>query len=118
MLLAIGFGEHGENAPESRPPIMVLWREVSSAEKWPAVGSEKCGQRPAALSADCLNGCLVSAVHVGTLVAIDLYSDEVVIDELGDRGILVRLAIHHMAPVAPHRTDVEQHKLVLALRFF
>ena len=34
---------------------------------------------------------------------------------VGDVGALVGFAVHHVAPVAPHRADVEQDGLVLAL---
>jgi hypothetical protein len=40
------------------------------------------------------------------------------VDESGSLGILVRLAIHHVAPVTPNSTDVEQNGLVLSLSFF
>jgi len=36
----------------------------------------------------------------------------------GDLGALIGLAVHHVAPMAPHRADIEQNGFVLALRGF
>src|SRR6185437_551394 len=118
MFLSVSVGERTKNPLESWSPIMVLGRKVGTAEERTAIRSKKCRERPAALPAHGLYGCLITAVHIRTLVAIHLHGDEVIVDQLGDRKILVRLAVHHMAPVAPHRADVEQHRLVRALRFF
>src|SRR5207302_10361318 len=52
----------------------------------------------------------------GTLVAVYLHRNEVFIHNGRNFRIVVRLAVHHMAPVTPHRANVEQHRLVLALR--
>ena len=95
---------------------MVVGRKVSAAVKRLAVGSEKRGKRPAALSADGADRDLVAAVDVGTLVAIHLHRHEMLIHDLRNFGIVIRLAVHHMTPVAPDRADVEQDGLVLALR--
>ena len=59
---------------------------------------------------------LVPDVDIGALVPVHLHGDEVVIDDPGDLGILVRLAVDDVAPVAPHGADVEQDRLVLRLR--
>ena len=59
---------------------------------------------------------LVAAVDVGALVAVHLYRDEVLVDDARHLGIVVGLVVHHVTPVAPHRADIEQDGLVLALR--
>ena len=38
-----------------------------------------------------------------------------IIDNARDLRILVGLAVHHMAPVAPHSTDVQKDRFVLPL---
>jgi hypothetical protein len=93
---------------------MILRREVGAAVERLAIGGEESSERPSALSADGLHGGLVSAIDIGTLVAVDFHGDEMLIDDRGNFGIVVGLAIHHMTPVAPNRADVEQHWLVLA----
>src|SRR4029077_20622748 len=77
---------------------------------------KKRRERPAALSADGLHRGLIAAVHVGALVAINLDGDEMLVDNGGNFRALVGLAVHYMAPVAPHRADIEQDRLVLPLR--
>ena len=66
------------------------------------------GGGPAALSGEGLHGALVARVHVGPLVAVHLHAHEVRVEVRGQRRVLVRLAVHHVAPVAPHRADVEE----------
>src|SRR5262249_22744316 len=36
------------------------------------------------------------------------------VDNLRDSGVLVALAVNHMAPVAPHRSNIQQDGFVLA----
>ena len=106
-------GHGAQDAGEAGAAVALFGREICAAEVWLAVGSEDGGERPASLAGHRLHGGLVAAVDVGALVAVDLDGDEVFIDDLGERGVLVRLAVHHMAPVAPDGADVEQDGLVL-----
>jgi len=80
------------------------------------MGSEKSGERPSTLAADGADRGLVAAVDIGTLVAVHLHGDEMLIHNGRDFRIVVGLAVHHMAPVAPHGANVEQHGLILAPR--
>ena len=59
---------------------------------------------------------LVADVDIGALIAIHFHGDEMLVHDGRHFGIVVRLAIHHMAPVAPHRANVEEHRLVFPLR--
>src|SRR6185312_2116380 len=95
--------------------LHVMRREVSTAIKRASIGREEAGQGPAALSSDGLHRNLIAAVDVEALVAINLNGDETLVDDVRSLGIFVRLAIHHMAPMAPHRADVEQDRFVLPL---
>src|SRR2546422_6290716 len=114
---AEGAGDLHQYPPESRAPILVVVRrEIRSAEEDFAVRRQKRRQRPAALATQRLNGSLVASIDVRPLIPIDLDADEVAIENLGDARVLVRLAVHDVAPVAPHRADVEQDRLVLGLR--
>jgi hypothetical protein len=55
---------------------------------------------------------LIAGVHVGPLVAVHLDADEVLVEVVRERGVFVRLAVHHVAPVAPDGADIEQHRTV------
>ena len=118
QLLAIGLRQSQQHALETRATIAILGREVGASVIGFAFRSEKSGERPATLSADCLYSRLITAVHIGTLVAVYLDGDEVLVDDLGDFRVFIRLPIHHMTPVAPYRADIEQDGLVLPLGFF
>ena len=68
---------HGQqHAANSRPAVAVVARNIGAAKVGPAIGSEKRGQRPAALPADGRNRGLVARIHVGPLVAIHFHGDE------------------------------------------
>ena len=113
MFFLVSVGNADQDALEARSPVTVVRRKISAAVKRLAIGSEKCGERPSALPADHADRSLVAAVDVWTLVAIHLHRNEVLIHNRRNFRIVVRLPIHHMAPVAPHRTNIEQHRLVL-----
>ena len=68
------------------------------------------------MSGNRADGGLVAGVDVGAFVAIDFHGDEELVDDRGDFGILVTLAVDDVAPVAPHRADIEQHRLALGAR--
>ena len=61
------------------------------------------------------SGDLIAAVDVRPLIAIDLDGDKAFVHDVRDISIVVGLAIHNVAPVAPDRSDIEQDGLVLAL---
>src|SRR5581483_10603653 len=80
VLLAKCVGDRQEDAPKTGPSLHVVRREVSAAVKRAPVGHKKAGERPAALSADCLHGNLIAAVDIRTLITVDLDGDEALID--------------------------------------
>ena len=112
----VGVGDGQQDFLKAGPSPLIDRRKVRSTIERAAIRREKYGQRPAAGAGDGGYGKLVAAVDVGALIAIDLHGDVLAIDDLGDFGALVGLAVHHVTPVAPHRADVEQNGLVLALR--
>ena len=114
VMLVVERARHGhQHTAKAGPAVALLRREVGTAKVGPAIGCEEGGQRPSALPADGRNRGLVPGVHIGPLVSIHLHRDEVFVDQRGRLGVLVAFAIHDVAPVAPHRTDVQQHRLVL-----
>ena len=86
-------------------PVARLGREVRAAVERDPLGREEHGQRPAAVAGHRLHGLHVDRVDVGTLLAIDLHADEVLVHQRGDRRVLEGLALHHVAPVAGRVAD-------------
>src|SRR5882762_5891469 len=107
----IGDGE--KNAAESGAAHLVVGREIRAAKKGFAVGKQKTGEGPAALSGNGADSGLVAGVNVGALVAIDLHGDEMFIDDFRDFGVLVAFAVDDVAPVAPDGADIEEDGLIL-----
>ena len=85
----------------------VFRREIRAAKKWLTIGSQKRSEWPTALPGNRADCRLVAGVNVRTLVAIDLHGNVELIDHRGDFGIFVTLAIDYMAPMAPHRANVQ-----------
>ena len=109
---AVGVEHSGQHGAKAGSAVLPVGREVGPAVEDFAGRGEEGGERPAALPGDRLDGVLVAGVDVGALVPIHLDADEVLVEELGQVGILVRLPVHHVTPVAPDRADVEEHRLV------
>ncbi len=105
-----------QHAIKSRPPITVVARKICSPKIRSPIRSQKRRQRPTALPADRRHRRLIPAVHIRPLIAIHFNRDEMLIHNLRQRRVLVALAIHHMAPVTPHRANIQQNWFVLARR--
>ena len=65
------------------------------------------------MPADGRNRGLIARVHIRTFVAVDLDGDKVLVDDLGQLRIFIALPIHHVAPVAPHRFEIEDDEAFL-----
>src|SRR5258708_3148282 len=111
----MGIGDGGEDAAEAGPPALILRGKIGAAKKRFAIGHEEAREGPASLPADRADGGLVAGIDVGALVAVDFYGDEMFVDDFGDGGIFVALAVYDVAPVAPYRAYVEEDGFVLAL---
>ena len=59
---------------------------------------------------------LVPVGEVGTRILIDPECDEVFADLLDDLGVLVGRLLHHVAPMAPDRDQVENHQALFGAR--
>jgi len=59
---------------------------------------------------------LITRVHVRALVAVHFHGHKILIDDFGDFGVFITLAIDHVAPVAPHRADIEKNGLIFGFR--
>ena len=85
-------------------------REVGAAVERLAVGRQPHRHRPAASAGQRLHRRHVDGVDVGPLLAVDLDRHVVLVEERRDLGILERLLLHHVAPVAGRVADAEQHR--------
>ena len=106
-------GDRLQHLAEARHPLARLGREVGAAVERHALGVEEHVQRPAAVAGHRLHRLHVDRVDVGALLAVDLDADEVLVHELRRLGVLERLVLHHVAPVAGRVADREQDRLVL-----
>ena len=85
-----------------------IGRYVGAAVNDLPIGCEERRRRPAAH--------VVAAIHVGPLVVVHADRDVALVDQPDDFGIAVARFIHDVAPVAPHRADREEDRLVRDLR--
>ena len=115
-LIAVDQQNLFENRAEAGPAIFPIGWEVGAAVEDLACGGQECGQRPPALTGDGLNRALVTGINVGTLVAIHLDARKILVEELAQSGVLVRLTVHDVTPVAPHRADIQQNRPIGGLR--
>ena len=107
---------HRQQYPlDAGPPVAIVARNIRAAKVRPAIGCKKRGERPPALTGNCRDRGLVTRVHVGPLVAIHLHRNKVLVDELCYFRVFVGFAVHHVAPVAPHRANVQQDGFVFGL---
>jgi hypothetical protein len=81
------------------------------------VRSEKHVQRPSALSGHGLHKRHVNAIDVRTFLAIDLYTDKLLVEVLGRFNILERFTFHDVAPMTRRVANAQENRLVLAARF-
>ena len=112
MLLAISLSNRKQHALETGPPVTVRRRKVSSPVERLAVGSKKRRKRPPTLSCKRGHRRLIPAVNIRTLVAIHLYRDVMLVDNRRHVRIVIRLAIHHMTPMTPDRSNIQEHRFV------
>jgi hypothetical protein len=103
-----------QHALESRPPVAVVAGKIGSSEKRLALGGQHRGQGPPVLATNGGDCGLVARIHIRTLVAVDLDRDKVFVDDRGQPGIFVALAVHHVTPVAPHGADIQQDGFVFS----
>ena len=74
---------HGQqHPPNPGPPVAILARNIRAAKVRPPIGSQKRGQRPAALPGNRRHRGLVARIHIRPLVAIHLHRDKMLVDEL------------------------------------
>ena len=112
VLLAISLSNRKQHTLKTGPSVLVGRREVRPPIKRFAVGSKKRRKRPPALSCERAHRRLIPAVNIRTLVPIHLHRNVMLVNDRRHLGIVIRLAIHHMTPVAPNRPNIQKHRLV------
>src|SRR5258705_134540 len=96
---------------ESRSP-----GQISCREKQRSLRSCETRQRPSARTSQ-MRGCvLIIAIDIRTLVGIDFHRHEISIQLRRDFGIGVSRLIHHMAPVTPHRANIDEDRTIQRTR--
>ena len=80
------------------------------------VGRQEDRHRPAAVTGHRDDRVHVDGVEVGPLLAVDLDVHEVLVHQRRRLGVLERLVLHHVAPVAGRVADREQDRPVLLAR--
>ena len=96
---------HQHLRPWNHTLAPLFWWEIGATKKWSPVGQTKDIERPTARLLDHLHRFHVDLIHIRTLFAIHLHTDEVLIHQLGDIVTLKTLMRHHMTPVAGRITD-------------
>ncbi len=108
-----GIGHGYQHSLEAGTTVAIVAGKIGASEEGAAIGREHGSERPSTLPAYGGDGGLVAAVDIGTFVAVDFDGNEMLIDYTGQACILIGLAVHDVAPVAPYGADVEQDRLVL-----
>ncbi len=96
--------------------MLVIGREVGSAEERAAVGQKEHRHGPAAVSGDRLHRLHINAVEVGPLFAVDFDVHEILVHEARGLLILEGLVCHDVTPVACGVADAQEDRLVVTLR--
>jgi hypothetical protein len=109
-------GQRGQHLGERGHPVARLGRVVGAAVERAPVGREEHRHRPPAVPRHPLHRRHVDAVDVRPLLAVHLDVDEVLVHQGGRLGILERLVLHHVAPVARRVAHREQDRPVLRPR--
>src|SRR5207302_3008498 len=108
-----GLRDRAQEPRERGEPVAVGRREVGAAVEGHAVGGQEDAHGPAALTGHRLHGLHVDLVDVGPLLPVHLDAHEVLVQQPGGLGILERLVLHHVAPVARRVPDGEEDRPVL-----
>ncbi len=98
--IAPGFldGPNQRGEPDETTPI--LGWVVGTGEKRTSVGASEDGHGPSTVTGQQLRGGHVEGVNVGPLFAVHFDSDDGLVQQRGDVGILKRFVGHDVTPVA------------------
>src|SRR5258705_13907082 len=103
-------GHRQQQAAKTGPTALIVRRKIGAAIKRLAVRKQKTGKRPAALPGKGADGGLAACVDIRALVAVYFYRYKMFVNDFGDVSALVAFPFDDVAPMAPHRADVQQHR--------
>ena len=106
-----------EHFAESRLPISVLGRKISSAHEWLQLRRQPDAHGPASAAGRGLDESHVNTIDIGPFLAIDFDVHKLAVHDRRHLRALERLVRHDVAPVAGRITDGEKDRFVLASRF-
>ncbi len=104
--------------PEGRQAMAWFRGEVGTPVKWLQGRGQENRHRPATLTRQRHHGRHVNAVQVGSLLAVNLDVNEMVVHERGGFGVLEQLVRHHVTPVTGCVADAQEDGFFFAARFF
>ena len=90
----------GQNTRETGHAVAILGREVGAAVERLSRGREEHGKGPAAAAGHGLDCAHVDGVDVRALLTVNLHVDKGRVHKRRDVGVLERLTLHDVAPVA------------------
>ena len=113
-LFAPGQDNAFQERREAGTAVTIIRREIGAAEEGLQIRCEKNRHGPPATAGGGLDVGHIYAVDIGPLFAIHFDRHERTVDYFGDRFVLERFALHHVAPVAGGIADGEEDGLVFA----
>ena len=115
-LLVPGLRHGLQHVAPARHAHARLRREVGAGVDRHLLGREEGVERPAARPGHRLAGLHVDRVDVRPLLAVELDAHEQLVHQPRGLGVLERLALHHVAPMACRIADRQQDRPVLLAR--
>ena len=111
-----GLRDAQQDRAKARPSAVILRREISAAGEGLEVGGQPDAHGPAAPAGRRLHKGHIDVIDIGALLAVHLDGHEVVVQNPGDLGILERLVLHHMTPVAGRVAHREKDRFIFPAR--
>ena len=104
--------DFAEDVWEIGPSVALIRRKIGPAVERLQLRRQPHAHRPSAGTCRGLHERHVHAIDIGSLFAIDLDGNEVVVQDFGNGGVFERLVRHHVAPVASRVSNREKHRFV------
>ena len=105
-----------EHLRKARPAVVAARWKVRAAVKRFEIGRHKHIQGPAARASNGLDIGHVDLVDIWALFAVHFDRDEMGVQYRGNRCVLERFALHHMAPMAGRIADAQEDRSVRLAR--
>ena len=93
--------------------LKAFWRQVSRPDQRVALGCQKDVERPAGLPLGLFDETDQVGIERTMQLTVQFHWHEVAIQDIGNRVVLVTLALHHVAPVTGEITAGDEQQFVL-----